>query len=117
MSLLEGLIQAKPPLKPFFEVKTNLNIFITPLKLLVHVLKVTRVITLAPHEVHPYHSTERRYLPSWGIYRNKMGISCFRPSRLSLVVSHPKTPILNCFYHLLWFYFFTVSELSWLAKS
>ena len=20
---------------------------------------------LAPHEVHPYHSSERRYLPSW----------------------------------------------------
>ena len=27
------------------------------------------------------------------------------------MVSHPKTPILNCFYHLLWFYFLTVSEL------
>ena len=35
----------------------------------------------------------------------------------SLVVSHPKTPILNCFYHLLWFYFLTVSEFSCLAKS
>ena len=35
----------------------------------------------------------------------------------SLVVSHPKTPILNCFYHLLWFYFSTVSEFSCLAKS
>ena len=23
------------------------------------------------------------------------------------MVSHPKTPILNCFYHLLWFYFLT----------
>ena len=33
------------------------------------------------------------------------------------MVSHPKTPILNCFYHLLWFYFSTVSELSCLAKS
>ena len=33
------------------------------------------------------------------------------------MVSHPKTPILNCFYHLLWFYFLTVSELSCLAKS
>ena len=28
------------------------------------------------------------------------------------MVSHPKTPILNCFYHLLWFYLLTVSELS-----
>ena len=74
-----------------------------------------RVVTLAPHEVHPYHSTERRYLPSWRIYRNKIGISCFRPWRLSLVVSHPKTPILNCFYHLLWSYFATVSEFSCLA--
>ena len=30
---------------------------------------------------------------------------------------HPKTPILNCFYHLLWFYVLTVSELSCLARS
>ena len=36
---------------------------------------------------------------------------------LSLVVSHPKTPILNYFYHLLWFYLLTVSEFSCLAKS
>ena len=27
------------------------------------------------------------------------------------------TPILNCFYHLLWLYFLTVSEFSCLAKS
>ena len=47
----------------------------------------------------------------------KIGISCFRPWRLSLVVSHPKTPILNCLYHLLRFYFLTVSEFSCLAKS
>ena len=33
------------------------------------------------------------------------------------MVSHPKTPILNCFYHLLCFYFLTVSEFSCLAKS
>ena len=33
------------------------------------------------------------------------------------MVPHPKTPILNCFYHLLWFYFLTVSEFSYLAKS
>ena len=33
------------------------------------------------------------------------------------MVSHPKTPILNCFYHLSWFYFLTVSEFSCLAKS
>ena len=33
------------------------------------------------------------------------------------MVSHPKTPILNCFYHLLWFCFLTVSEFSCLAKS
>ena len=33
------------------------------------------------------------------------------------MVSHPKTPILNCFYHLLWFYLLTVSEFSCLAKS
>ena len=51
------------------------------------------------------------------IYRNKIGISSFGPWRLSLVVSHPRAPILNCFYHLLWFYFLTVSEFSSLAKS
>ena len=33
------------------------------------------------------------------------------------MVSHPKTPILNCSYHLMWFYFLTVSELICLAKS
>ena len=33
------------------------------------------------------------------------------------MVSHPKTPILNSFYHLLWFYVLTVSEFSCLAKS
>ena len=33
------------------------------------------------------------------------------------MVPHPKTPILNCFYHLLWFYVLTVSECSCLAKS
>ena len=33
------------------------------------------------------------------------------------MVSHPKTPILNCFYHLLWFYCLTVSEFGCLAKS
>ena len=117
MSFLEGLIHAKPPLKPFVDAKTNLSVFICLLLPKVHILKVTRVVTLAPHEVPPYHSTERRYLPSWRIYRKKTGISCFRPWRLSLVVSHPKTPILNCFYHLLWSYFVTVSEISCLAKS
>ena len=33
------------------------------------------------------------------------------------MVSHPKTPTLNCFYHLLWSYVSTVSEFSCLAKS
>ena len=33
------------------------------------------------------------------------------------MVSHPRTPILKCFYHLLWFYLLTVSEFSCLAKS
>ena len=47
----------------------------------------------------------------------KKGISCLRPWRFSLVVPHPKTPILNRFYHLLWFYLLTVSEFSCLAKS
>ena len=33
------------------------------------------------------------------------------------MVSHPKTPILNCSYHLLLIYFLTISEFSCLAKS
>ena len=33
------------------------------------------------------------------------------------MVPHPKTRILNCLYHLLWFYFLPVSEFSCLAKS
>ena len=33
------------------------------------------------------------------------------------MVSHPKTPILNCLYHSLLFYFLTVFEFSCLAKS
>ena len=33
------------------------------------------------------------------------------------MVPHPNTPILNCFYHLLWFYTLTVSKFSCLAKS
>ena len=33
------------------------------------------------------------------------------------MVPHPNTPILNCFYHLLWFYFLTVSKFSCFAKS
>ena len=33
------------------------------------------------------------------------------------MVFHPKTPILNCFYHLLWVYLLTVPEFSCLAKS
>ena len=33
------------------------------------------------------------------------------------MVPHPRTPILNCFYHLLSFYLLTVSEYSCLAKS
>ena len=33
------------------------------------------------------------------------------------MVFRPKTLILSCFYHLLWFYFLIVSEFSCLAKS
>ena len=33
------------------------------------------------------------------------------------MVPQPKTPILNCFYHLLWFYLLSVSDCSCLAKS
>ena len=45
------------------------------------------------------------------------GISSLRLWTLSLVVSHPRTPILNCYYHLICFYRLTVSEFSCLAKS
>ena len=48
-----------PSQQPFVDVETNLIIFIILLKFKVHFLKVTRVITLAPNEVHPYHSTTR----------------------------------------------------------
>ena len=47
----------------------------------------------------------------------RKGTSCLRHWRLSLVVSHSRTPILSCFYHLLWFYVLTVSEFSCFAKS
>ena len=33
------------------------------------------------------------------------------------MVPHPMTSILDCFYHLLWFYVLTVSEFSCLAIS
>ena len=33
------------------------------------------------------------------------------------MVPHCKTPMLNCLYHLLWFYVLTVSQFSCLAKS
>ena len=33
------------------------------------------------------------------------------------MVSHPKTPILNCSYHFMWFYLLTVSEFSCLPES
>ena len=33
------------------------------------------------------------------------------------MVSHRKSPILNCYYHLMWFYLLTVSEFSCLVKS
>ena len=38
-----------------------------------------------------------------------------KPSEAKPSGPHPRTPILNCFYHLLWFYFLTVSEFSCLA--
>ena len=44
-----------------------------------------------------------------------MGTSFLGPCTLCLVVFHHKTPILNCFYHLLWFYFLTDPEFSPLA--
>ena len=43
----------------------------------------------------------------------------FMPKALEVKPSGPppQDPILNCFYHLLWFYVLTVSEFSCLAKS
>ena len=55
--------------------------------------------------------------PASGHTKIKQAFHACWPWRLSLVVSHPKTPIHSCFYHLLWSYFVTVSEFSCLAKS
>ena len=33
------------------------------------------------------------------------------------MVPHPKIPILNCYYYLMWFYFLTASEFSCFAMS
>ena len=100
-------------------------IFVTLFEALDTCFKVTRVIALAPHEVlsgaflsktfQPYHSSERRYLPSWRYYRNEMGISRLVLCWLTLVVSHLRTPILNCFSYLLWAYVLTDAEFSCLA--
>ena len=49
------------------------------------------------------------------VYQNKIGTSCLGPCRLSLVVSHLRTPILKCFYYLLWFYLLIDSEFNCLA--
>ena len=79
---LGGLVPGQAPLKTLFvDAKTYLSILISLVKLKVHFLKVTRAITLAPHEVHPGHSTEQRYPPLWSLYRKKTGISCLRPWR------------------------------------
>ena len=50
-----------------------------------------------------------------GETRRKMGIICLGPCWLSLVVSHPRTPILNGFAYSFWAYFLTDSEFSRLA--
>ena len=39
----------------FVDDEINLILFVFLFKFRVHVLKVTRGITLAPHEIHPYH--------------------------------------------------------------
>ena len=56
--------------------------------------KVARVTTLLINGVHPYHSSERKYLPLWTQYRNKIGMPCLGPCWLRLVVSQLRTPIL-----------------------
>ena len=55
MSFLGYLIEAKPPRKLGKMLRMALHHSIILLKLEVHFVKVTRVITLAPHEVHLYH--------------------------------------------------------------
>ena len=50
------------------------------------------------------------------VHRKKICTSCLGPCRLDLVVPHLRTPILKCFYYLLWFYVLTDSEFSCLAK-
>ena len=46
---------------------------------------------------------------------NDNRLSCLGPCRLSLVVSHLRTPKINCYTHLLWGYVLTDSEVNCLA--
>ena len=59
MSFLEGLIQAKPPLKPFVDAETNLSVFISLLLPKVHFLKVGSKGHKSAHEV-PIATSEAR---------------------------------------------------------
>ena len=65
MSFVGYLILAKPPLILVKLLRLALKHFYQSFEALSTFFKVNRILTLAPHEVHPYHSSERRYLPSW----------------------------------------------------
>ena len=65
MSFLGYLIQAKPPVICGGLCRVTLHHVYYPFEALSTFSKVTRVMTLAPHEGHLYHSSERRYLTSW----------------------------------------------------
>ena len=69
-------------------------------------------MTLACHEVHPYYTRERRYLPSWRYYQNNH----FIPFSFMAKPSGLPPQDLDTFIYLLWFHFVTDFEISCLAK-
>ena len=91
MSFLRFMFQNEPPLILGKLFGLTLHHSYPSFEALSTFFKVTRVITLAtpcppsilgvegmhsiqtpPHESHPYHSSERRYLPSWRYYGSKL---------------------------------------------
>ena len=82
------------------------------MKLKVHFLKVARVVTLAPHEVHPYHSTERRYLRVYTCFVYLQPFCVTLDFKLFIDPIH----ILFLLYLLLWFGDFTIKNLQHFIK-
>ena len=102
MSFLEGLIQAKPPLKPYVDAETNLSVFISLLLPKVHFLKVTRVVTLAP----PMKFTPTTQLSGGtflhgGHTKINQAFHACRPWRLSLSGLPPQDPYTQFFLPLI----------------